>query len=532
MPIDTIGPPAGFDAVVQKARVAERAGNLSLARRLYADALRLLKTANHASLAAQVMRWIGTVHRQEGDVEAAHDCYVVSLEVAVLNGDSLNRGYALNSLANLQLHAGELVSAAGLFAEARALADEQGDDRLAAMATQNQGVIANIQGDFQGALQYYHESLRLYTSLGDNTFLGRIYNNLGMIYTDLRQWARAENSFQNALEWSRSSQDTQTQLFIQVNLAELYILQGELGKARESCDAAFELAGRTEHHITMGEVHKWYGVLFRESAKYNLSETYLRSAAEIAERYSSPLLAAEVQRELAELYRIQDRNREALFALNYAHRVFADLRAELDLADVDRRLSELEELFLSIVRTWGESIESKDRYTAGHCERVADYACMLARAVGFDEQTLAWFRMGAFLHDVGKTAIPAEVLNKEGELTTGEWELMKQHTIRGVELLSSIDFPWDVRPMVRSHHERWDGSGYPDGLRGRAIPLSARILCVADVFDALTTTRSYRGAFSVDEALGIMRRDSGRIFDPELLEHFISLLAAPAAHNA
>jgi HD-GYP domain-containing protein (c-di-GMP phosphodiesterase class II) len=134
--------------------------------------------------------------------------------------------------------------------------------------------------------------------------------------------------------------------------------------------------------------------------------------------------------------------------------------------------------------------------------------------------------MGAFLHDVGKTGIPAEILNKPGPLSPEEWVLMKQHTIMGDQLLSTIEFPWDVRPMVRGHHERWDGTGYPDGLAGETIPLTARILCIADVFDALTTRRPYRAPSSREQALEIMRRDAGRMFDPELLARFEALLAA------
>ncbi len=171
------------------------------------------------------------------------------------------------------------------------------------------------------------------------------------------------------------------------------------------------------------------------------------------------------------------------------------------------------------MRRWGDSIEQKDLYTRGHCQRVADYSCLLARVAGFDESALVWFRMGAFLHDVGKTATPAEILNKRGPLTPVERATMEQHTVVGEALLSSVEFPWDIRPMIRSHHERWDGQGYPDRLRGEEIPLAARILCIADVYDALTTHRPYRRAFSANVALQIMREDVGA-FDGTLLSLF------------
>ncbi|HZG41400.1 MAG TPA: HD-GYP domain-containing protein, partial [Longimicrobium sp.] len=211
-----------------------------------------------------------------------------------------------------------------------------------------------------------------------------------------------------------------------------------------------------------------------------------------------------------------------LEALNRSHALFTSLQARPDLADIDSRVSELEEEFLSLVRFWGESIEAKDRYTLGHCARVADYACRIAERAGMTDRELTWFRMGAFLHDVGKIEVPEEILNKPGRLTDEERATMERHTVIGDEMLAPVEFPWDIRPMVRSHHERWDGRGYPDGLAAQAIPRSARILRLADVFDALTTARSYRAPLTPEQALDIMRDDQGS-FDPELFEIFLDL---------
>jgi HD-GYP domain-containing protein (c-di-GMP phosphodiesterase class II) len=135
--------------------------------------------------------------------------------------------------------------------------------------------------------------------------------------------------------------------------------------------------------------------------------------------------------------------------------------------------------------------------------------------------------MGALLHDVGKIVVPSSMLNKPGRLTAEEWATMKRHPQAGVHLLREIEFPWDIRPMVRHHHEHWDGGGYPDGLVGDDIPLSARILCIADVFDALTSSRSYRAGMTPGRALAVMRQDCGKIFDPGLFELF-EVLYTPA----
>jgi putative nucleotidyltransferase with HDIG domain len=307
---------------------------------------------------------------------------------------------------------------------------------------------------------------------------------------------------------------------------------GDLNRAREACDEGFEIFSRLSDELRQAEALKFYGMIYRESGKLHLAEIHLQRAIGLTSP-AFPLLEAQAQREMARVLRMQGRNRQALEALNRSHALFTSLQARPDLADIDQRVAELEEDFLSLVRFWGESIEAKDRYTMGHCARVADYACRIAERAGLTDRELVWFRMGAFLHDVGKTEVPDEILNKPGRLTDEERAIMERHTVIGDEMLAPVEFPWDIRPMVRSHHERWDGRGYPDCLTGEDIPLSARILRVADVFDALTTARSYRRPLTPDEALDIMRDDAGS-FDPELFVIFLDLFPefAPTAVEA
>jgi putative nucleotidyltransferase with HDIG domain len=140
--------------------------------------------------------------------------------------------------------------------------------------------------------------------------------------------------------------------------------------------------------------------------------------------------------------------------------------------------------------------------------------------------------VGALLHDVGKIVVPSDILNNPDMLTPAERAIMEKHPVAGVELLRDVEFPWDVLPMIRGHHERWDGHGYPDALAGENIPLSARILCVADVYDALTSHRPYRKAYDPAEALRLMQADVGRHFDPEILARFVRLLEQPPTLSA
>ena len=179
----------------------------------------------------------------------------------------------------------------------------------------------------------------------------------------------------------------------------------------------------------------------------------------------------------------------------------------------------------SILFALAQSVEHRDRYTGLHCERLATYSIALASALGLPKyEQLALFR-GGYLHDIGKISIPDAILFKHGLLTEEEWETMRQHTIRGEQICRPMKTLAPVLPIIRSHHERWDGSGYPDGLVGENIPLLARILQVADIYDALTTARPYKPAFTHDRAMAIMLEEARRGWrDPELVPLFAEVI--------
>jgi putative two-component system response regulator len=178
----------------------------------------------------------------------------------------------------------------------------------------------------------------------------------------------------------------------------------------------------------------------------------------------------------------------------------------------------------SVILSLGLTIEARDPYTKGHCQRLARYAATLGQRLGLDADQLVALHRGAFLHDVGKVGIPDAVLLKSGRLTESEYALMQQHTIIGHNLCGELRSLQDVRPIVRHHHERPDGSGYPDGLKGDAIPLLARIISIVDVYDALTTERPYKTASLPDRALRELREEAARGWKfRELVEEFATL---------
>jgi putative nucleotidyltransferase with HDIG domain len=228
----------------------------------------------------------------------------------------------------------------------------------------------------------------------------------------------------------------------------------------------------------------------------------------------------------AELIAENERLRDRLAA---AEREAADSARQLEMYAADlretfkserERTQQLTRSYMATVRALSNAVEARDAYTGGHAERVARYAIEIGRELGLPRPDAPEIEFGFLLHDIGKLAVPDSILFKPGPLTAEERALMTRHTIVGAEIMRDIEFLAEASKVVRSHHERWDGSGYPDGLAGEEIPLTARVFAVADVFDALTTDRPYRAALSFEQAHEMIVAESGRHFDPEVADAF------------
>jgi putative nucleotidyltransferase with HDIG domain len=205
-------------------------------------------------------------------------------------------------------------------------------------------------------------------------------------------------------------------------------------------------------------------------------------------------------------------------------------RGHLTLVRDDERPPRLDPPSLSVIRRLGELMESNDAYTLGHCERVAEYAVAIGCVLGLTETELTTVRLGAYLHDLGKVHVPSDILNKPGRLDPEEVAVIRGHPHWGVALLSTVALPWDVEPIIRWHHERFDGSGYPDGLCGDEIPLAAQIIGIADTYDAMTSTRSYRPAASTDQALAALWESRGS-WNPDVHTAFLTAVAIRATQS-
>jgi ribonuclease P protein subunit RPR2 len=223
-----------------------------------------------------------------------------------------------------------------------------------------------------------------------------------------------------------------------------------------------------------------------------------------------------------EIARLRDelaaRERDALEHERQLERYAADLRETFKQERA--RTQELTRSYMATVRALSNAVEARDAYTGKHAERVAAYGIEIARTLELPRPDAPELEFGFLLHDIGKLAIPDAILYKPGKLTEEERALMARHPAIGAEIVGEIEFLAEAARVVRSHHEHWDGSGYPDGLAGEEIPLAARVFAVADVLDALTTDRPYRRSVSLSEARAMITAEAGTHFDPEVVAAF------------
>ncbi len=228
------------------------------------------------------------------------------------------------------------------------------------------------------------------------------------------------------------------------------------------------------------------------------------------------------------LLRLVEEQRERVRLLGIEKRKLQRRETLLDVV-VKERTKELEESYVKLKQAnrealfgLAEAIEAKDPYTKGHCGRVAAFALLLARESGYPDDQLETLEFGAFLHDIGKLGIRDSVLLKPGPLDEEEWIHMREHPVKGCDIASQLQLLRPIMPAVRNHHERWDGKGYPDGMQGEDIPLVARIVAIADAFDAMSTDRPYKRALELADCEKLLRRNAGTMYDPRLVEVFCS----------
>jgi len=491
----------------------------------YRRAIAAAERSGEAAVLAEALRRLAVLHHHRDEFDRAHALCRLSYEAARAAGLDLLAAEALNTQGGLHLTRGTLDEARRAFLDALELG--AGQDELLARVEQNLGILANIQGDLNEALSRYEHSLAAYADAGNLHGCALAYHNLGMVRADQGMYEEADRRFGESRVLAELLGDNYLQGQSLISHAEVDVARQRFENARQNAEAALALFDQLGAGAPKADAYRVLGMVYRETGRPALAESRLRAAIELATRTGSVLSQAEAVRELALLHRTKGRNGEALRLLNDAYRLFRRLDARLDLTHVGGKLAELESSFRAVVRDWGHSIESSDRFTFGHCERVAQYAVATAQALGLGEHQETTILLGGYLHDLGMVRVPHEIVGKPGPLTEAEREVVRMHPIWGVELLANVEFPWELKPIIRWHHEHYDGSGYPDRLQGDTIPIAAQIVGIAEVFDAMTASRSYQTAVPFDGALERIAHQR-RWWSDRVVEAFLRAVAIEA----
>jgi putative nucleotidyltransferase with HDIG domain len=490
--------------LLHEARGLERTARMPEAIQCYEAAISTAEQAGERPVQAEALRRLAVIYHLRNDSARARELCNRSYHIASVAKNDLLAAEALNTLGGLALRTGAMGEARKYLNRALELGGQARE--LLARVEQNLGILANIRGDLADAVAHYECSVENHLASKNEHGCATAYVNLGIAHVDLKHYDKADEYFTKSYEIAQRAGDAHLQGMCLVNHAEAYFARARYEDARRNAEGALAIFDRLDARADKSEAYKMIGMVYRDIGRPALAESRLRTAIELAVSAGSVLNEAEASRELALHMQAMGRNQDALTLLNTAHRLFLRLDARVDMVHVGGKVAELETTFFDVVREWGQSIESADSYTFGHCERVAQRAVAVARALRLDETSQTTIRLGAYLHDLGKVRVPHEILNKPGPLTREEFEIVQMHPVWGLELLASVDFPWDLKPIIRSHHERYDGTGYPDRLRGEEIPVAAQIVGIVDVYDALTTERAYRKPVTHEEAMAEIQR--------------------------
>jgi putative nucleotidyltransferase with HDIG domain len=262
--------------------------------------------------------------------------------------------------------------------------------------------------------------------------------------------------------------------------------------------------------------------------------TALMQAEGFATYFSVPLIAKGQVKGVLDIFNRTELNPEQDWII-FLETLSAQAAIAIDnttlLEDLQRSNVELTLAYDTTLEGWSRALDMRDEETEGHTQRVAELTIQIASQLGMSDEEIIQIRRGALLHDIGKMGIPDEILRKPGPLTEEEWHIMRTHPLKAYELLTPILFLRPALDIPHYHHEKFDGSGYPNGLKGEQIPLAARIFTLADVWDALTSDRPYRKAWSEKKALDYIKEQSGKHFDPQILDIFLQIIRNELIHH-
>jgi len=491
----------------------------------YKKILEYCRETRHLAVRSETFNQIGQLLAKQGDYDRALGYLQRAIGAYRRLEDSIGTCKALRNLGVIYLELGEFEEAEINYHEAIDIAKISGNEILYADLINNLGAIMNMKGNWRKALEYYRESLNIYKSNDEIRKSAYTKNNLAITLSEQGLHEQAFEYFLKAYSIASDINDTSLLLIVNINLADLYLKKDNPHKARYHCSHAEKYL--KENNTINGhlvETQMISGKIYRFEGELEAAMDCFNNALENSCQIGAKFLEAEVLLERGALYRTIKEPFDALTDLETSYHIYTSLKADGKKEEAEKVIHSIEKLYLEIFDALARDVDRKDRYTKGHSDRVASLSLLLAKELGLKTNMLKSIVAAALLHDIGKIKIDDNILKKAGKLTEQEFDAIKRHPELGVELLRGKEFPWEIKEIILSHHEKINGTGYPLGLKGEDIPLGGRIICIADVFDALTSDRIYRKAYRVEKTLSIMKEDAGTAFDPVILNSFVRLI--------
>lgn len=385
-----------------------------------------------------------------------------------------------------------------------------GMEVLAARVRMGLGLLYLETAELDLAYDYTRQALTVFETHGDQNYEGRACINLGAVLTEKKDYDGARTFLDRAERIHRSRENKRMLAYTYTELARLYERRGDFGAAMDYCNRSLVTIFSDITQVDRMEVARLshlFGRIFTAMGDYDKATGYLERAYD----YYNILHVAHQKERVAHDLKIAGCGTGNLL----------QARTRIAVEDGQFREQELRLQYLNTFLCLADALEAKDPYTRGHSERVTAYALLIAHEMGLSHKEKEILGCAGRLHDVGKMTVSDTILNKPGRLTDEEYAHIKKHPKAGADMTRFILTSREALSLVRHHHERYDGKGYPDGLKGKEIPFLTRILSVADVYDALTSDRPYRPAFPHSKAMQIIIENSGTQFDPDVVAAFV-----------
>lgn len=479
---------------------------------------------------------IGVVFGSQSRFDLAIDQHLKALAIFEEIDDRNRIAHSLNSIGVIFRKRNNLERAEEYYRKALRIREETGDLAGLSMSYNNMGILAKEKGDLERALDYHNKSLKLKEELGDKLGISVSYSNIGDIQMELKEYTSALEYYRKSLSIVEELED---ELGISNNcklIGHVMVLLEKYDEALEYLERGLRISTRIGTRICESDCYKEFSNLYKSMGDYERAFLFFKKHSSLTQEIFSEK-SAETIAKLQIRYENEQKEKEA--ELYYLRNV--DLRREIyDRKLVESQLVAQERLLEERVRdrtielqqsmkklkksvegtihTLSKIIESKDPYTAGHLLRVAELAKLMAIEMGFSDERIEAIYMISLVHDIGKISIPQEILSRPGKLSELEQQIVRTHPQTGYDILSNVEFPWPVADVILQHQELYDGSGYPNRLKGNEILIEARIIAVADVIESMTSHRPYRSIPGIEKAIEEITQNSGILYDPEVVE--------------